>query len=56
MSFSEYHQISHIEYFPTVMKNVSQCFPINNYLTAARVQLDKEMDINKTNILSKTDL
>ena len=53
LSFSEDHQISHREYFPTVMVNVNQCLPINNYLTAAHVKLDKEMDINKTNILSK---
>ena len=38
------------------MVNVNQCLPINNYLTAAHVQLDKEVDINKTNILSKTVL
>ena len=36
------------------MGNVSQCLPIDNYLAAAYVQLDKEIDINKINIYSKT--
>ena len=47
---AEDNQISHREYFPIVMVNVSQCLPINNRLTAAHVQLDKEMDISNTNI------
>ena len=52
----EDQQTSYRKYFPTVMVNVSQCLPINNYLTAAYMQLDKEMDIDMTNIQSKTVL
>ena len=47
---AEDNQIPHREYFPTVTVNVSQCLPINIYITAAYVQFDKEIDINKTNI------
>ena len=46
----EDHRISHREYFPTVMVNVSQCLLIDNYLAAPHVHLDKEIDINKNNI------
>ena len=38
----EDHQISQRKYFPTVMVNISQCLPINNYLTAAYLQLGKK--------------